>query len=97
MLMKRKNATGKLLFDGPPGQTTFVVNKPQAVFVEFQGATGSTDDCGQLLEYIPRDKITVNVIRISGFYDHTILIDGRKIRVMDTYNQIALKILEAMK
>lgn len=94
MLRKRKN---DIPFERLDPLTVRVPETKAAVFVEFQGATGSTDDCGQLLEYIPRDKITVNVIRISGFYDHTILVDGRKIRVMETYSQIALKILEAMK
>ena len=67
------------------------------VFIEFTGATGSLDDDGFLKDYVPRDKITINVNRISGYYDHTILVEGRKIRVMDSYAQIALKILEAMK
>ena len=89
------NKTGKLLYDEQP--RTVVMNRTKAVFVEFQGATGSTDDDGVLVGYVPRDKITINVARISGFYDHTILIDGRKIRVMESYNKIALKILEAMR
>ena len=67
------------------------------VFIEFTGATGSVDDDGFLRNYVPRDKITINLARISGFYDHTILVEGRKIRVMDSYSQIALKVLEAMK
>ena len=68
-----------------------------AVFVEFTGATGSADDEGKISDYIPREKITINISRVSGFYDHTILADGRKIRVMETYAQIALKILQALK
>lgn len=70
---------------------------PGPIFIEFTGASGSLDDDGMLKDYVPRDKITINVNRISGYYDHTILVEGRKIRVMDSYNQIALKILEAMK
>jgi hypothetical protein len=91
-----KNGHAKLLFDTPEHQI-LIPERSQACFVEFRGATGSTDDEGRLLEYVPRDNITVNVARISGFYDHTILVDGRKIRVMETYSQIALKILEAMR
>lgn len=68
-----------------------------AVFVEFTGATGAADDDGKISDYVPRERITVNILRISGFYDHTILAEGRKIRVMETYAQIALKILQAMK
>ena len=91
-----RNNQVKLLYDEAPPRTV-VMNRPNAVFVEFQGAIGSTDDDGVLREYVPRDKISVNVMRISGYYDHTILIEGRKIRVMETYAQIALKILEAMR
>jgi hypothetical protein len=81
----------------------FHIPQPEAapaakpIFVEFTGASGSLDEDGMLKDYVPRDKITINVNRISGYYDHTILVEGRKIRVMDSYNQIALKILEAMK
>lgn len=68
-----------------------------AAFVEFTGATGMPDEDGKMDEYVPREKITVNVLRISGFYDHTILVEGRKIRVMETYAQIALKVMAALR
>ena len=80
-----------------PERLIGVVINQKPIFIEFTGASGSLDDDGMLKDYVPRDKITINVNRISGYYDHTILVEGRKIRVMDSYNEIALKILEAMK
>lgn len=87
----------KLLFDEPANPTMIRIPDRIPVFVEFRGAIANVDDDSMKVEYIPRDQISVNICRISGFYDHTILVEGRKIRVMDTYAQIALKILEAMK
>ena len=93
MMFGRKNDIPELPSVTP--QAAAPAAKP--IFIEFTGASGSLDDDGMLKDYVPRDKITINVNRISGYYDHTILVEGRKIRVMDSYAQIALKILEAMK
>ena len=95
MFGKNKAPYGKILFDQAAPAIMRATEKP--VFLEFRGAIANVDDDSMKVEYTPRDLISVNLSRISGFYDHTILVEGRKIRVMDTYAQIALKILEAMK
>ena len=67
----------------------------RARFVEFEGAMAETDeDTGKLVFY-PRGSIHINVLQIGGFYEHTILLFGNKIRVMETEAQIYLKIKEA--
>jgi len=65
------------------------------VFIELQGALCEKED--DRLIYTPRGEIAINPARIAGYYDHTIMIDGYKIRVMESYAQIALKIVEAYK
>jgi len=67
----------------------------QPVFIELQGALCEKED--DRLIYTPRGEIAINPARIAGYYDHTIMIDGYKIRVMESYVQIALKIAEASK
>lgn len=69
-------------------------NKP--LFVSFMGADVTfSDDDGAMMSYKPRGEVVVNVNRIGAFYDHTIIVEAHKIRVMDTVSQIGLKILEA--
>ena len=77
-----------------PGPSV-VIPKNRIVFIEFDGAL--VDKFDDDLVYTPRGKISINPARIAGYYDHTIMVDGYKIRVMETYAQIALKILEATK
>ena len=88
---------GKRIPETPEG-LLFEKHENVAVFVpqliEFQGALVDKDADDQLT-YTPRGKISVNPARIAGYYDHTILIDGYKVRVMETYAQIALKLMEA--
>ena len=55
--------------------------------IEFQGA--SRDELGQ---YSERGAIWINPARITAFYDHTILVDGYKIRVMDTEEEIVRRL-----
>ena len=52
------------------------------VFVEFRGAIKDGDD------YTDRGSIWINPALVAGFYDHTILIEGNKIRVMETADGI---------
>jgi len=70
--------------------------KTAPVFVEFQGATMDFDDEGHLQELVPRSTIMINVLEIEGFYDHTILINGRKLRVMETLTEIRNKVGAAL-
>lgn len=59
------------------------------MFIELNGATRTYDD-----EYHMTEKVSVNVNRIDAYYDHKVLIDGYKIRVMETYEQITQKLKE---
>lgn len=61
-------------------------------FIKLTGASCvRTDD---VKEYHPIAPVIVNVNRISAFYDHTILMDGQKVLVMETMEDIAEILLE---
>ena len=63
------------------------------IFIKLEGATARKED--DQLQYESRDsKISINVCRMDGYYDHTILIDGYKIRVMETFDEITQKLKE---
>ena len=66
------------------------------MWIEFEGASTALDDSGALV-YTPRGKIHIQVENIGGYYDHTILMMGNKIRLMDTADQITKKIEEAVE
>ena len=70
--------------------------KSGPAFVEFRGATMDFDDEGKLQDLVPRSTIMINVREIEGFYDHTILINGRKLRVMETLTEIRNKVEAAL-
>ena len=62
-------------------------------FVTFRGAEmAMPDEMNDKLRYIPRGDVMVNTVRIDACYDHTILIGGHKIRVMETLEEIRRKI-----
>lgn len=71
--------------------------KRRTVFIEFEGAMASVDEDTNKLEYTPRGPIWIQAGHIGAYYDHTILLFGNKIRVMETAAQIAVKIMEALK
>ena len=73
--------TGKMIYDEPQ----------RIVFVTFQGAVTDVDDDGAV-DYAPRGEICVNVSQIAAFYNHTILVMGRKIRVMESMDEIRRKL-----
>ena len=54
--------------------------------IEFRGAT--RDEMSGQTEYTDRGPVWINPYRVSCVYDHTILIDGHKIRVMETTDEI---------
>ena len=56
------------------------------MMVKFLGATKDGD------EFNARGPIWVNPARICAIYDHTILVDGYKIRVMETAEEAIKKI-----
>jgi len=74
---------GKLLYDEP---------KPVAMFVTLMGAATDIDDDGKIIEYEPRGEVVINVAQIGAVYDHTIIIMGHKIRVMETLEEIKAKL-----
>ncbi len=57
--------------------------------VEFRGASREIDAI-----YIDRGPVWINPELVSGVYDHTILIDGHKIRVMEDVNELVKKLTE---
>ena len=79
--------SGKKNSPGP----SVVIPKNRVVFVEFDGAL--VDKFDDDLVYTPRGKISINPARIAGYYDHTILLFGNKIRVMETAAQIIKSVL----
>ena len=74
---------GKLLYDQPA---------QPVMFVSFMGAATDIDDDGRITEYIPRGEVVINVAQISAVYEHTIIIMGHKIRVMETLEEIKAKL-----
>lgn len=65
---------------------------PVAMFVSFMGAATDIDDDGKITDYIPRGRVVINVAQIGAVYDHTIIIMGHKIRVMETLDEIKAKL-----
>ena len=60
-------------------------------YVQFTGAYCSFDDEGEK-QFSERDPIMINRSSIDAFYDHTIIVGGRTIRVMQTYDEIKAKL-----
>ncbi len=73
----------KLLYDPAPAAV---------IFVSFMGAVTDIDDDGKIIDYAPRGKVVINVAQIGAVYDHTIIIMGHKIRVMETLDEIKAKL-----
>lgn len=61
-------------------------------FVKFIGARVEMID--ETAQYTPRDPIYINRDMASGFYDHVILTNGHKIHIMETLDEIAVKLGE---
>lgn len=65
-------------------------------FIKFMGAHMETEDNGQV-NYSPWDNVVVNVAQIGAVYDHTIVIMGHKIRVMESLEEIMERIGAAQR
>ena len=92
----KEDTVGRITFDQQ--QAPVIIRVPGKVkFIEFEGAMASVDEDTNKLEYTPRGPIWIQAGHIGAYYDHTILMFGNKIRVMETAAQIAVKIMEAMK
>ena len=92
---KQGDTVGRINFEQRQEPVIVPQAKKRMQFVEFEGATAETDEYTGKLIFNPRGKIHINVEKIGGFYDHTILLFGNKIRVMETEAQIYMKIKEA--
>ena len=57
-------------------------------FLVLQGANTVLDDDGFVTGYTPRGEVVINIREIVSFYDHTVIVDGHKIRVMETADEI---------
>lgn len=61
------------------------------MMILFKGATKDGDD------FTERGPVWINPARICAIYDHTILVDGYKIRVMETAKEAVDKIDETQE
>ncbi len=59
--------------------------------VKFMGAAMTEDEHGER-DYVERGPIWINPEMVAGVYDHTILISGHKIRVMESSPEIVARI-----
>ena len=91
-----KQKSGALLYEQNKAPVVLKVADGKPVFAEFRGAAMEFDDDGKNVGVYPRETIMINVKMIEGFYDHTILLDSRKVRVMETLAEIWKKIGEAL-
>ena len=57
-------------------------------FIILQGATATMDDEGVIVGHTPRGAVVVNDRHIMAFYDNVVIIEGHKIRVMETAEEI---------
>ena len=88
-------AKGALIYSRE--QMPVIMRVPEKVqFIEFQGAMASVDEDTNRLEYTPRGPIWIQAGNIGAYYDHTILLFGNKIRVMETAEEIREKLTEGM-
>ena len=74
---------GKLLYDEP---------KPLMMFAKFMGASTEVDDDGRITKYLPRGEVVINIAQIGAVYDHTLVIMGHKIRVVENLEEIKARL-----
>ena len=58
-----------------------------ARFIKLTRATCTYNDDGERV-FTPRDAIWINPAMIGAIYEHTILINGQTVRVMESLDQI---------
>ncbi len=61
------------------------------ILVRFMGAAVRQMDDGER-EYTEREPIYINPERVDVVYDHTVIVGGNKVRVMDDAETIAEKL-----
>ena len=59
-------------------------------YAVFTGATYTLEDEEKI--YHPGASVAINPDLVEGYYDHTILLGGHKIRVMETMDEIGAKL-----
>lgn len=57
-------------------------------FLVLQRANTTMDDDGLVVGHTPRGQVVINIRHIMAFYDNTVIVDGHKIRVMETADEI---------
>ena len=93
---KNEDTVGQITF--APNPAPAVIRIPEKIrFVDLEGAMARVNEETGKLEFLPRGQISIAVDKIGAYYDNTVIIFGNKIRVMETSNQIAVKILEATR
>ena len=61
------------------------------MLIEFRGAKVEMNDEGEK-EYEDRGPIWINPNALAGFYEHTLLVNGHKVRVMEEIPEIQEKL-----
>ena len=61
------------------------------MLIEFRGAKVEMNDEGEK-EYEDRGPIWINPNVLAGYYEHTLLVNGHKIRVMEEIPEIQRKL-----
>ena len=64
--------------------------------IEFEGAAVEMEDDGSKI-YHPRGRISIRANMIQMYYDHTVVVYGNRIRVMETYEEIKEKMIYPFK
>ena len=57
------------------------------MLIEFQGATSRTEDDGSRT-WEPRGPVAINPDHVVAVYDHSVVVPGNIIRVMESYEEI---------
>ena len=61
------------------------------MLIEFMGATSRTEDDGSRT-WEPRGPVSINPSHVVAAYDHSIVVPGNIIRVMESYDEIMKKL-----
>ena len=64
------------------------------MFVKMTGASAGAD---HEESYVPRGVVYINADAIVCFYDHNVIAGDRKIRVMETAEEINKKLIDAQR
>ena len=57
-------------------------------FIRLSGASAKLDEEGNFMGYEHRGEVVINVAQICAIYEHTVIVMGHKIRVMESVDEI---------